>query len=167
MVGRSNANMSEPVPEIGPSRGQKPRALSAAIIAVVLGFLIYFGFRWMLRSMMLGYMDSAIGRLRVISSAEAQFAEEHPDLGFTCELSQLPKNSEIQRLVSKNRIDNGYALEISACHSPSAGQPNSTYHLTARPLHSGLPAYCSDQSGILKYDENGSAEKCLANGTPF
>ena len=55
---------------------------------------------------MLGFVDSAIGRVRVIS-AETQFAKEHPQIGYTCTLSQLPTSYQINRLLAKDRIDNG------------------------------------------------------------
>jgi hypothetical protein len=117
--------------------------------------------------MMLGYMDSAIGRVRVVSVAERQFAKTHPELGYTCELTQLPRSEEITRLLAKRRIDNGYAFEIVGCQVATPKKPTSTYFVTARPLHTGQPAFCSDQSGILWFDEGGSIEKCLAKRNPF
>jgi hypothetical protein len=116
---------------------------------------------------MLGYVDSAISRLHVISAAETRFAKEHPELGYTCMLSQLPRTEETTRLLAKGRIDNGYAFEIIGCQAAAPEKPNSTYSVTARPLHSEQPAFCSDQSGILKSDENGSVEECSAKGTPL
>jgi hypothetical protein len=116
---------------------------------------------------MLGEVDSAIGRVRVVSAAEAQFAKEHPELGFTCRLSELPRSEEITRLLAKDQIDNGYAFEIIGCQAAATKKPNSTYYLTARPLHSGQPAFCSDQSGILMSDDGGSVEKCLLRRSPF
>jgi hypothetical protein len=159
--------MLEHMLQIGLWRKQKPRALYAAIIAVVLGLLIYFGFRWMRRFMMLGYMDSAIGRLRVISSEEAQFAKEHPEVGFTCAISKLPTTPESRRLASGKSYENGYSFELAGCISKSTLSPITRYQIAARPLHPGLPAYCGDQTGILKYDDSGSVEECLAKGTPF
>ena len=115
---------------------------------------------------MLGFVDSAIGQVRAISEAETQFAKAHPELGYTCALFQLPRTEEITRLLAKNRIDNGYEFEIVGCREASK-KPNSTYYVTARPLHSGLPAFCSDPSGILMFDEGGSIEKCLTKRNPY
>ena len=114
---------------------------------------------------MLGYVDSAIGRVRAITHAEGQFAKAHPDLGYTCELSGLPPSEEISRLLAKGRIDNGYMFEITGCQA--GHKPNPTYAVTARPLHVGLSAYCSNQSEILWSDDDGSVEKCLANRKPY
>ena len=117
--------------------------------------------------MMLGYVDSGIGRMRVLYAAESQFAKEHPARGYTCNLAELPKSGEVQRMLAGNGTDNGYAFEIEGCQAPGAGVPSSTYHTSARPLHSGQPAFCSDQTGILKADYSGSVEKCRANGLPL
>ncbi len=136
-------------------------------MAVVLAVVGYFGFKMMWGLMMLGYVDSAIGRMRVLNAAETQFAKEHPALGYTCKLSELPSTAEIRRLLAKGSIDNGYAFEITGCHAPEAQMPNSGYYITARPLHSGQPAFCSDQSGIVKADYSGSVERCRSNGVPL
>lgn len=116
--------------------------------------------------MMLGYVDSAIGRVRAVTTAETQFTKTHPEVGYTCTLSQLPHDEQIARLV-KDGKDNGYVFGIIGCQLTEPKKPNSIYQVTARPLHSGLPAFCSDQSGIIRSDEGGSIEKCLTSGVPF
>jgi hypothetical protein len=117
--------------------------------------------------MMLGFVDSAIVRVRVISAAETLFEKAHPELGYTCTLSQLPRSEEITRLLAQNRIDNGYTFEIIGCRAEVPEKPNATYYVTARPLHTGQPAFCSDQSGVFMSDESGSVEQCIAKRTPF
>jgi hypothetical protein len=117
--------------------------------------------------MMLGYVDSAIVRVRAISEAETQFARAHPQSGYTCTLPELPRNEGIARVVVQGYIDSGYAFEIVGCEKTEVGKPNSTYHITARPLHSGQPAFCSDPSGVLRSDESGSVQRCIAKGVPL
>ncbi len=112
---------------------------------------------------MLGYVDSAIGRVRSVVASEDEFVKTHPGIEYTCTLSQLPDDEQILRLM-KHGKDNGYVFDIVGCQAPEPKKPNSMYHVTARSLHSGLPAFCSDQSGIVKSDEGGSVEKCLATG---
>ena len=73
----------------------------------------------------------------------------------------------VQRLLTGNGIDNGYAFEIAGCQAPDARRPNSAYYTSARPLHPGQPAFCSDESGTLKAEYSGSVEKCRANGLPL
>ena len=157
-----------PAPTSTPERIKKTRAqrIALAVVAVVM-VLGYFGFRMIWGLMMFGDVDSAIYRMRVLSVAEAQFAKTHPDLGYTCSFSQLPSSDETVRRVANNRIDNGYAFEIIGCQALGVAKPNETYYITARPLHSGQPAYCSDQSGILKADYNGSVERCRTSGVPL
>lgn len=140
------------------------RAIALVVAAIVLAAVVYFGFRMMRGLMMLGYVDSAIGRMKVLHGAETQFANEHPKRGYTCNLSELPQSSEVQRLLTGNGIDNGYAFEIAGCQAPSTGRRNSTYYTSAHPLHSGQPAFCSDQSEILKADYSGSVEECRWRG---
>lgn len=62
------------------------RRISLAIIVAVLSVVGFFAVRTVRRLMFLGYGDSAISRVRVISAAEAEFAKAHPDLGYSCTL---------------------------------------------------------------------------------
>jgi hypothetical protein len=138
------------------------------VVAVVaVSIFGYLTFRWMRGLMMLGFVDSAIGRVHVISAAETQFAMAHPELGYTCTLSQLPRRDEITRLLAQNQIENGYAFEIVGCHAAAPEKPNETYYVMARSLHSGQPAFCSGRSGVLMSDEGGSVEKCIEKRTPL
>ena len=140
------------------------KRLGLVVVAVAVVVLGYYYLRGL---MMLGYVDSAIGRVRAISEAETQFARAHPQSGYTCTLSELPRGEEIARVVAQGYIDNGYAFQIVGCEKTELGEPNSTYHITARPLHSGQPAFCSDPSRVLKSDESGSVERCIAKGVPL
>jgi hypothetical protein len=145
------------------------KRFGVALVVVTLSVLAWFALRILRGSMKLGYVDSAIVRVRIVSAAEAQFAEAHPDVGYTCLISQLPQDDDgvVARLAKKGGIDNGYAFGIVGCQGSNPQKPNSTYHVTARPLQSGLPAFCSDASGVLRYDDSGSVERCLATGVRF
>jgi Na+-transporting NADH:ubiquinone oxidoreductase subunit NqrB len=141
----------------------KGRKFLLVIFALALSGLAWKAVRTLQGLMMLGYVDSAIVRVRAVVAAEANFVKAHPELGYTCTLSQLPQDGLIARL-AKGGIDNGYAFEIVGCEPPNHQSPNSIYHVTARPLHSGLPAFCSDPSGVVRTDDTGSVEKCLITG---
>jgi hypothetical protein len=143
------------------TRRQRLGIVVTALLVVALGYYFLRGL------MMLGYVDSAIVRVRSISDAETQFAREHPNFGYTCALSELRRNEGIARVVAQGHIDNGYAFEIVGCEKTELGKPNSTYRITARPLHSGQPSFCADPSGVLKSDESGSVERCIARGIPL
>ena len=100
-------------------------------------------------------------------AAETQFAKGHPELGYRCALSPLLQREEITRLLAQDQIDNGYAFEIIGCQATAPEKPNATYYVAARPLHMGLPAFCSDQSGVLMSDEDAHVERCVGQRTPF
>jgi hypothetical protein len=145
---------------------KKRVVLGIAILGLCIFAWIAFGY---VRSLMLlGFVDSAIGRMRAVIAAEDQFARSHPKIGFTCTLAQLPRDDQVARLV-KDGMDNGYFFNLTGCESAETNKASSTYLLTARPLHSGLPAFCSNQSGILTSDETGSVDKCLSRlgGRPY
>lgn len=143
----------------------KKKAL-IGIILIAFGVGAWISFTRLRSLMMLGYVDSAIGRVRTVVSAESEFAKNNPNIGYACTLSQLPDDGGILRRV-KTGEDNGYAFEISGCEQPRSGTPNLKYWITARPLHAGLPAFCSDQSAMLRSDQAGSVEKCKAEGSPL
>jgi hypothetical protein len=128
--------------------------------------LAWIGFTRIHNLMMLGYIDSAIARIRSVNSAEKAYAEAHPGIGYACILSQLPHDGQVQRLL-KGGTDNGYASALVGCEPPTAKKTNRFFRVTAHPLHSELPAFCSDQSGIVSSDEGGSVEKCLVSGIPL
>lgn len=152
-----------------PSQTERPKVkkLSLLIIVAALSVVGFFAVRTVRGLMMLGYVDSAIGRVRVISAAEAEFAKVHPEFGYTCTLSQLRHTEEITRLLRQDQVDNGYAFNIAGCQTAVSNKRILTYNITARPLNMGQPAFCSDQSGVLMSDEGGSVEKCLAKRNPF
>lgn len=110
----------------------------------------------------LGYIDSAIFTMRTLLAAEDKFAKAHPGLGYTCSLTDIATNPTM----ASGRW-NEYVFEISGCRAKSAGGPNIGYFLTAHSLRSAMPAFCSDQSGILRYDSSGSAVSCTKSGHPL
>ncbi|HTQ61832.1 MAG TPA: hypothetical protein VMI32_16535 [Candidatus Solibacter sp.] len=138
-------------------------------LSVVLGSLILIVAGWIFlsRFMRLGYVDSAIGSMRTLVAAETKYTQAHPEVGYTCSLSALPSDEFkiVEQL--RNGTRNGYTFQIGGCQVADAKRPNAKYELMARPLLKGMPAYCSDQSGIVKYDESGSIEKCLESGIPL
>jgi hypothetical protein len=114
----------------------------------------------------LGYVDSVIGTMRELIGSEQRFAEAHPDVGYTCELSDLSKDGLLTSSF-ENGVKNRYKFEITRCSDKNGKLPNTRFRLTARPLMRGWEAWCSDQSGVLKIEANGSVEECLEKGTPW
>jgi hypothetical protein len=162
MCGVPFANRGQSGNEI--MRNEKKKFLKAV---VVLGSLALIVAAWILLSRLkrLGYVDAAIGSLRTLVDSEVKFAQTHPDIGYACSLSALP-NNDLKAAVIKNGRRNEYAFEIS-CPAEKAKRPSTRYQLTARPLVTGMPAFCSDQTGVVKSDESGSIVKCLGSGVPL
>jgi hypothetical protein len=148
------------------SVGKKRKRVVFIIGCLGLSALAWIAFRTVRGFTMFGYVDSALFRVRVVDAAETKFAKAHPEVGYTCTLSQLPDDYELMERLTKDGRENGYSFEIVGCQAADSKKPNSTYQVTARPLHSGLPAFCSDPSGV-RSDDTGSVEKCLANGSPL
>jgi hypothetical protein len=96
---------------------------------------------------------------------ESKFANEHPDVGYTCDVSQL-EQTRLSGMISNSRT-NGYVLAISGCSAMSDKQPNRKYQVTTRPLHENIPAFCTDQSGIIMFDKGGSPRECLQHKQPY
>jgi hypothetical protein len=113
----------------------------------------------------LGHVDSAIGSIRVLVEKENNFAQSHAAIGYACTLSTLPNDSLTAELVTKGQR-NGYAFQIG-CPVEDTKRPHAKYTVTARPLITGMAAFCSDETGVVKYDDSGSVERCLEHGIPI
>ena len=133
---------------------------AAAIVAVVWLVHVFLGL------MLVGYVDSAMGTLRAIVASEVEFRKMHPRRGYSCSLSELGTDREYRNL-SKNGERNGYAFKISGCDLANDGQSSFQYQAIARPLRSGLPAYCVDEPGVLMWDRDGSVAKCVKSRRPM
>jgi hypothetical protein len=106
----------------------------------------------------LGRLDSAIGSVRALVDAEARFARAHPNVGYTCSLSELDisgsmAKDSVSELVRSGRR-NGYSFEIRGCEIGKGRKTNLTYHIVARPLGGGENV-CADQSEILRFYDHG------------
>ena len=120
------------------------------------------------------FESAATAGLRAINTAQVTYSTAFPERGFTCTLSTLGA-SETQgdpspeyammiddSLASGNR--NGYIFSITGCDIP----PASRYRATAVPADpgSGMLAFCSDESGVIRYSADGHAATCLSEGVP-
>jgi hypothetical protein len=146
-----------------PAKMGRPWATVRTVIfglgAIVVGWFVVSYF---VRLRALGYVDSAIGTMRTLVADENKFAEAHPSWGYTCELADITTD---QTIASGRK--NEYVFEISGCRAKAGSGPNASYQMTARPLRPEMPAFCSDQSGVLKADYDGSAVNCVKSGQPL
>jgi len=119
---------------------------------------------------------SAVGAVRTILTAEATYATSYPRLGYTCELSRLGESSDARNAYHAgllgvelaSGVRNGYRFVLRNCNG--RGQTLHFYSVVAYPLkpgRSGARVFCSDQRGIIRYANGGSAEACNESSTPL
>jgi len=121
----------------------------------------------LLRARMAANESSAVAAVRTINTAEIAYSGEHPAAGYTCALSDLGQYISGD-LVSGQK--NGYKFELSACSAGQEGGADAKYQVVAYPAsvnQTGVRAFCSDESGLLRVDAGGSAQNCLQSGVPL
>ncbi|HET9305211.1 MAG TPA: DUF4190 domain-containing protein [Candidatus Sulfotelmatobacter sp.] len=147
-----------------------------AIAGLVLGYLWIAGIPLLLivaaiaipnllRARMAANESSAVAGIRTLIASEVSYSTSHPEEGFTCSLSALEKAGVSEALASGQRT--GYAFELTGCAPGADGGANSKYQVMAYPVRlnqTGVRAFCSDESGVIKVDAGGSAEKCVQSG---
>lgn len=118
---------------------------------------------------------SAAASIRTIHTAQVSYAAAFPAHGFTCALSDLGGMGggggadEHHALLLEPRLSNGrkggYIFKLSNCN----GTPATTYSVTAVPadVNAGARAFCSDQSGVIRYSQDGGGDSCLRAGLPL
>jgi type IV pilus assembly protein PilA len=125
----------------------------------------------LLRSRMSANEASAVGSLRTIDTAEMTYSTTYPDVGYAPLLANLGGTAAncagttyasnanaclIDDVLATAAVKSGYAFTAVA----AGGVPNVIYNSTAFPSavgSSGQRAFCSDQSGVIRYNQSGSA----------
>jgi type II secretory pathway pseudopilin PulG len=124
----------------------------------------------LLRSRIAANEASAVGSLRTINTAERAYQGNYPNAGFACDLSKLagdgssPDHAGFIDNVLATGHKSGYRFELSCDSDPS------TYIVVAYPItanQSGTRAFCTNQTGIISYSKEGTAEACLRGGEPL
>jgi hypothetical protein len=115
---------------------------------------------------------SAVSKLRAITTLEKKFAAAHLEKGFTCELYVLRPTDNEQKPVDYDPLrfldsgtSAGYKFVLGNCRTNAKGVVVH-YEVTAVPVEHGrrgFHAFCTDDSGLLWYDAEGSATKCLSS----
>ena len=117
---------------------------------------------------------SIVAAMRTILTAEVTYATTYPALGYTCALSDLDgfgsgERNEHQAMLINSGLAGGkkygYVFTLSEC----TGRPSNGFRLTAVPNGNsyGRRAFCSDQTGVIRYSTDGLAATCISNGTAF
>ena len=129
----------------------------------------------LLRSRIAANEASAVGSLRTLNTAEITYNTTYPSTGFACTLGAMapPSGSASATSSAAGLIDStlgggtksGYTFTIGNC----SGTPAFNYNTTAAPVSPGTTGqryFCSDSSGVIKYDP-GSTSNCTSNGVPI
>ncbi len=111
---------------------------------------------------------TALGNLRRLVGLQNRFSAAHPEKGFTCQLSLLKSTTPSTGDYDPEQFllldtHSGYRIKLDECNPDPKGLVTH-YLATAVPVEpgkSGVRAFCTDQSGALWYDNDGSAENCL------
>lgn len=114
--------------------------------------------------------SGAVGTLRTLNTAQLVYQMTYDR--YTCKLADLggadsgkePDAHHAQLIDSslESGKKSGYTFAISHCDA--AGKK---YRASAVPDKPGEPAYCTDQSGVIKSSEDGKAATCFASGKPL
>ncbi|MGH9579562.1 MAG: prepilin-type N-terminal cleavage/methylation domain-containing protein [Terriglobales bacterium] len=155
-------------------RKQKGFSLIELLIVVAIILIIAaIAIPNLLRSRIAANEASAVGSVRTLNTAQVTYSSTYPNVGFTCTLANLaPPGSGNPTSTAAGLIDNvlasgqksGYTFAIANC----SGTPAVTYESTGAPVtvgQTGQRAFCSDQSGVIKFDAAGTAAGCVSGTT--
>jgi type IV pilus assembly protein PilA len=120
----------------------------------------------LLRARMAANESSAVASVRTIVTAQVSYWGEHTDTGYACSLAALGEAQKIDNALASGR-KLGYRFEITGCEADIQGGANTKYKVVAYPItanQTGVRAFCSDESAIIKVNAGGSARNCLENG---
>ena len=118
---------------------------------------------------------ATLSRLRRLNTLQNSYAASHPADGFACQLPKLKSTTPVgdrynlDEYLFTTGTQSGYKFTLTGCRTDSNGVVTQ-YQLTAVPLQRGVTGFrvfCTDQTGAMWYDLEGSAENCLAARKPL
>jgi hypothetical protein len=116
--------------------------------------------------------NGAVESLRIINNAQRSYAHAYPEIGYACDLAKFavphdgiptPEHSGMLEDLLIKGTRNGYSYLVF-CGDVS--KPQRTYRAAALPAQGGLPAYCTDESGVIRSARDGKPGTCFSKGTP-
>ena len=117
----------------------------------------------LLRARIAANEASAMASIRTINVAQVTYSAGHPSEGFTCSLSDLSSLGD-SHLVAGQR--HGYTFKLSGCTAGDSGAIVK-YQVVAFPITqntTGSRIFCSDETGVVRFDAAGSPQNCLESG---
>lgn len=115
-----------------------------------------------------------LSAMRTILTAETTYAATYKNVGYTCSLSSLDgfgggEPNERQAMLINSGLASGKRYGFIFTLSQCSGAPSTTFQLTAAPNGNtfGRRAFCSDQTGVIRFSQDGTPATCVASGTPL
>ena len=154
--------------------GGRLKGQGLAIAGLVIGYcsflpiliMVAIAIPNLLRAKIAANESSAAASVRTVATAELAYASTYAERGYTCDLEELHKAQNIDStLASGRRV--GYRFELRGCQAETSGGPNTKFQVVAYPITlntTGVKAFCSDESAVIRYDKSGSADNCVENG---
>jgi len=160
-------------------RKQKGFSLIELLIVVAIILIIAaIAIPNLLRSRIAANEASAVGSVRTINTAEVTYASTYPSVGFATRAQLGPDasgaggtsaNSGLIDSVLASGIKSGYSFVVAN----GATTPVATYTVNADPVsaQTGQRHFCSDQSGVIRYDAAAiganSGANCATTASPL
>ena len=161
-------------------RKQKGFSLIELLIVVAIILIIAaIAIPNLLRSRIAANEASAVGSVRTINTAEVTYASTYPSVGFATRAQLGPDpssgaggtstNSGLIDSVLASGSKSGYSFAVAN----GATTPVATYTVNADPVsaQTGQRHFCSDQSGVIRYDAaaigSNSGANCTTTASPL
>ncbi|MGH9531405.1 MAG: prepilin-type N-terminal cleavage/methylation domain-containing protein [Terriglobales bacterium] len=161
-------------------RKQKGFSLIELLIVVAIILIIAaIAIPNLLRSRIAANESSAVGSIRTINTAQVTYSSTYPNVGFTTTLAPLGGAAAACSVGATSTaaclIDDVLALGQKSGYTFAIGGgagtvPEVTYNVTGGPVNvgqTGQRSFCSDQSGVIRFEATGAPATCLTAGTPL
>ncbi|HLH05769.1 MAG TPA: hypothetical protein VKW78_00880 [Terriglobales bacterium] len=105
--------------------------------------------------------SKAMSAVKSIIAAENSFKSANPQVGYTCNMSDLgdaaPAQAQVTDTAFGGDVRGGYHYSLYGCRSNG-------FKVVAVPanVREHLRAFCSDESGMLRFAEDGHGSTCLS-----
>ena len=132
----------------------------------------------LLRSRIAANEASAVGSLRTINTSEVTYNSTYPSVGFACTLGVMgpvasgsSPSSSAAGLIDANLAGgqkSGYSFTPGTCNTANSIVVDYQWKADPQTIGTtGQRGFCTDVSGVIKYDASGSGATCLTGGSPI
>ncbi|HVO82289.1 MAG TPA: DUF4190 domain-containing protein [Terriglobales bacterium] len=123
----------------------------------------------LLRARIAANEASAVNAVRQLDIAETTYSTAYPEQGYSCDLEHIVSYGELNPELGSGKRT-GYVFALQNCTAEQPGGPNTKFQVVAYPMsrnQTGVRAFCSDESGVIRFDSDGSPQACLESGSPL